>query len=156
MPQGPRLSLFASSYIWLSTGISFFSMKSTRIILAVWSFAGLLMAENPDPFASYRQVVDSQLSAMLDHRQVFRPEVREAVEVPLPPQSAPVEPEQNNETEMKAFAERYWGGARPNSQQRSPGSNGSARIWKIPDDESNIVASWPHPPLTNNLARQRR
>jgi hypothetical protein len=82
-------------------------MRSTRIILAVWSFGGLLMAENPDPFAPYRQVVDSQLSAMLNHRQVFPPEVREAVPIP---QGASVEPNQNSEAEMKTFAERYWGG----------------------------------------------
>jgi hypothetical protein len=82
-------------------------MRSARILVALWSFAGLLMAENPDPFASYHEVVDSQLSAMLDHRQVVRPEVREVVPVP---QSAPVEPKQNGEAEMMRFAERYWGG----------------------------------------------
>jgi hypothetical protein len=82
-------------------------MRSIRIILTVWSFAGLLMAENPDPFASYHQVVDSELSAMLDHRQVVRHQVHEAVPVP---QSEPVEPRQDSEAEMKAFAQRYWGG----------------------------------------------
>ena len=34
--------LFAASYIWLGTCISFFFMRSVRIILALLSFAGLL------------------------------------------------------------------------------------------------------------------
>jgi hypothetical protein len=79
-------------------------MRSTRILLGPFEASPSGFSAT---FAVYRQVLDSQLSAMLNHRQVFGPEVRGAVAVP---QSAPVEPKQNGKAEMKTLAERYWGG----------------------------------------------
>ena len=78
-----------------------------RLILAVCMFGGVLMAEDPDPFASYHHAVDSQLSAMLDRPQVPRIVVREATPVP---ESAEVQPAKNSGMEMKTFAKQYWRG----------------------------------------------
>ena len=82
-------------------------MRWISLILAICSFTGLLTAENPDPFAGYRQAVEIQLSAMLDRQHISRREVREAPQVPASP---PAQPKQNNEAEIKAFARQYWGG----------------------------------------------
>jgi hypothetical protein len=60
-------------------------MRSIRLILAVFIFGGVLMAENPDPFAAYRQAFDNQLSTMLDRHQIAKSEVREPVPVPQMP-----------------------------------------------------------------------
>jgi soluble lytic murein transglycosylase-like protein len=82
-------------------------MSSIRLILAVCISCGVLLAQNPDAFASYHQAVENQLSAMLDRQQSARSAVPEAMPVP---QSARVLPKNNSEADVKTFANRYWGG----------------------------------------------
>jgi hypothetical protein len=82
-------------------------MSSIRLFLAAGTFGGLLMAGSPDTFASYHQAIDNQLSTMLDRQQVPRSAVRGPVPVS---ERAPAQPKQDGEAEMKAFANRYWGG----------------------------------------------
>jgi hypothetical protein len=82
-------------------------MSAIRLIPAVCISVGVLMAENPDPFAPYHKAVENQLSAMLDRQQASR----NAAPEPKPvPEKAEVQPKQTSEAEMKAFAKRYWGG----------------------------------------------
>jgi membrane-bound lytic murein transglycosylase D len=85
-------------------------MRSIHLALAICSFAGPLIAENPDPFAAYQQAVDSQLSGMLEHEQTPRREFSEAEPVP---RDSPAQPKLNSEAEMKTFAKQYWGGREP-------------------------------------------
>jgi hypothetical protein len=57
-------------------------MNSARLLLINCSAVRLLAAEhrlapNPnDPFATYHQAVDSQISAILEHEPAQRPELR--------------------------------------------------------------------------------
>lgn len=82
-------------------------MSSIRLILAACISGGVLLAQNPDPFASYHQAVENQLSAMLDRQQSARSAVPEVKPVP---ESAQVLPKNHSETDVKTFAKRYWGG----------------------------------------------
>jgi len=101
------VSVFTSTCLWLGTCVCSLFVTSVRLTLAACSFAALLLAENPEPFAAYQQAVEIQLSAMLDRQQVSSREVREAPQVSA---SLPAQPKQNNEAEIKAFARQYWGG----------------------------------------------
>ena len=111
MTRRPAQSLYGPCLLqlafWLGTCACSLFVSSTRLTLAACSFAALLLAENPEPFAAYHQAVESQLSAMLDRQQIPSREVREAPQVPASP---PAQPKQNNGAEIKAFARQYWGG----------------------------------------------
>ena len=83
-------------------------MGFRRLLLTACVSAGLAAAENApaagDPFAGYRQAIDSRLSAILERNQ----------EAPQLPETWRVEnakaPGESREVEIEAFAGRFWGG----------------------------------------------
>jgi hypothetical protein len=84
-------------------------MGSARLLLTTCFGVGLLVAQNgpaaSDPFAAYHLATDSQLSAILEHRQAQTLSNRESA--PIEQTSAPSE---SKAEEIKAFAKRFWAG----------------------------------------------
>ncbi len=77
------------------------------MILAACISVGALAAEDSNPFASYQQALESQLSQMIDRQQPPRSAVGPSNVVS---ESAHLQTKKTGESEMKAFAKRYWGG----------------------------------------------
>lgn len=84
-------------------------MGSARLLLTTCFGVGLLVAQDgpaaSDPFAAYHLATDSQLSAILEHRQAQTLSNREIA--PIEQTSVPSE---SKAEEIKAFARRFWGG----------------------------------------------
>lgn len=84
-------------------------MSSVRLLLTTCFAIGLLAAESGpatgDPFVAYHQAIESRLSAILEHEQAQPHEVRESA----PTEEHPA-PNESKAGEIKAFAQRFWGG----------------------------------------------